>query len=119
MKAKVQYNDFVGSAAADISDNIDLERYLSSKGVDIKKYEAIGASFYSGYSSFFSLSIICIDKDKSTDEKQHLVSITFDEEISRDEFFELFKRFNVVISKKYGNYNHLEIDEEIHIDNED
>ena len=34
MKASTQYNDFVGKAVADISDNSNLIVYFNSRGVD-------------------------------------------------------------------------------------
>lgn len=116
MEASVQYNDFIGSAAADFSDHTDLNKFLSSRGVDTERYEAIGASFYSGYSDSFSASIICIDKENSTDEKKYVTKIGFENEFTRDEFFDLFKRFEVVITQKHGNYENLEIDEEFYFD---
>lgn len=69
MKASVQYNDFIGTSAADISDHTDLNKFLSSRGVDTDRYDAIGASFYVCYSDFFSASVICIDQEQSTSDK--------------------------------------------------
>ena len=119
MKAEVQYNDFIGTAAADISDHTHLENFISSRGIDTERYQAIGASFYAGYSDYFSVSILCIDKDNSTELKKHIVKIGFEKDISKDEFFVLFKIFNVVITQKYGNYEQLEVDEEFHFDDRD
>lgn len=116
MKADVQYNDFVGTAAADISDHTDLNKYLESKGVDINRYNSIGVRFYSSYNFSFSASIICIDKKKSTAEKQHIVLVSFEKNIDRDDFFDLFKRFNVVITSQFGDYENKEIDERITIE---
>jgi hypothetical protein len=116
MKADVQYNDFIGTSAADISDHTDLDKLLSSRGIDIDRYESIGASFYSSYSDFFSASIICIDKQKSTSNKSFIVKIRLNDEFDKDEFFDLFKRFNVVITTKYGGYQDQAIDDEITID---
>jgi len=116
MKASVQYNDFIGTSAADINDHTNLNKFLASRGVDTDRYDAIGASFYAGYSDFFSASIICIDKEQSTAEKKHIVKIGFEAEFDKDEFFDLFKRFYVVISKKYDGYQDQEIDEEITVD---
>ena len=116
MKADVQYNDFIGTSAADISDHTDLNKYLESRGVDTNRYNSIGARFYSSYDFSFSASIICIDKQKSTTEKQHIVSISFEKDIDRDEFFDLFKRFNVVITTQFGAYENKEIDERITIE---
>jgi hypothetical protein len=53
MKATVQYNEFIGTAVSDISDHTDLNKFLASRGIDTDRNEAIGASFYSGYSDFF------------------------------------------------------------------
>lgn len=116
MKADVQYNDFTGTSAADISDHTNLNKFLASRGVDTDRYYSIGASFYAGYSYFFSASIICIDKQKSTNEKPYIVSISFEDEFAKDEFFDLFKRLNVVISTNYVRYQDQVIDEEIMID---
>ncbi len=116
MKASTQYNDFIGTSSADISDHTDLTKFLASRGVDIKRYDPIGASFYHGYSDFFSASIICIDKQKSTDSKPHITTIHFEDEFNHNEFFDLFKRFNVIITKKYDGHQDREVDEEITID---
>ena len=107
MKASVQYNDYLGTAAADISDWIKLDEYLEQKGVDTNRYEAIGAEFFHGVRSFWA-SIICIDKESKTPNKA--VRISFEKGLSEEEFFSLFKRFEVVITKKYGNYQDLEVD---------
>lgn len=58
MKASTQYNDFEGTAAADISDHSNLTDFLNSRGADTERYDPIGASFYHGYANFFSGSII-------------------------------------------------------------
>lgn len=116
MKASVQYNDFVGTAAADISDHLDLNEFLKKKGVDTERYDAIGASFYSGYSDYFSASILCVDKERSIKEEKHLVKINFENELTKDEFFDLFKRFEVIITPKHGGYEDLEIEDELTIE---
>jgi len=116
MKASVQYNDFLGTSAADISDFTTLNRFLQSRGVNNVRYNAIGAEFNSGYKDYFSASIICIDKDLSKDEKLHIVKFRFQNEISNSEFFDLFKGFNVVITERSFEYENSEIDENITID---
>ena len=116
MKASTQYNDFVGTTAADISDHSNLTDFLNGRGVDTERYEPIGASFYHGYVDFISGSIICIDRQESTDNEPYIVKIHFEAEFTHEEFFSLFKRFNAVVTKKYGGYQDREIDEEIIID---
>jgi len=100
MQASVHYDDFVGTAAADISDHTDLNKHLKSRGFDTNRYESIGAKFYAIYSDSFSASIICIDKQKSTEEKPYIVAIKLEKEFSRDDFFELFKSFEVIVTLK-------------------
>lgn len=116
MKASTQYNDFIGTSAADISDHSNLSEFLNSRGVDTERYEPIGANFYHGYADFFSGSIICIDRQNSTDTKPYIVQLHFEAEFTHEEFFNLFKRFNVMVTKKYGGHQDKEIDEEITID---
>ncbi len=116
MRATVQYNDFLGSAAADISDHFSLSDFLEQHNVDTERFYAVGAEFYCGYSDFFSVSIICVDKERSNDEKKYMVNLSFENDITKDEFFDLFKRFNVVITQNYGNYDAYEIEEHITFD---
>ena len=104
MKATTQYTDFEGTAAADISDHSDLTKFLNSRGVDTNRYAPIGAEFYHGYKDFFSSSIICIDNQKSTADKPHIASISFEGEFDHNEFFDLFKRFKVIITQKYDRH---------------
>lgn len=115
MKASVQYNDFIGTAAADISDHIFLSKFLEDRGVDIERYTAIGAEFYNGEGGYFSASIIC--KDNQTEEGENsIVKISFEDEFKPSEFFSLFKRFNVIITQRHGNYETQEIRETIYFD---
>lgn len=115
MKADVQYNDFVGTAAADISDHVSLNDFLETRGVDIERYIAIGAEFYSGEGGFFSASIICKDNQTEVGENP-IVKIQFESEFTSNEFFNLFKRFDVVIFQKHGNYQDEEIRESFFFD---
>lgn len=116
MKADVQYNDYIGTAAADISDHTDLKAFLQSRKVDTKRFDPIGASFYHGYNDFFSMSIICTDRDKSTTVNPYIVKIHFESAITHEEFFNLFKRFNVIVTIKHGGYQDNIINEELVFD---
>jgi hypothetical protein len=116
MKAQVQYNDFVGTAAADISDHSDLQKLLASRKVAVTRFEAVGASFYSGYNHNFIASIICLDRLNSTVNQPHLVDISFEVDFARDEFFNLFKRFKVIITNKARALEDFDISEEITLD---
>lgn len=112
IKASTQYDDFVGTAAADISDSIHLEDYLSANGVDTEKYQVIGIEFYANYAEFISVRFICEEK-----ESQEIKTIGFEKNITKDDFFNLFKRFNVIVTKKHIDIDGREMDNTIMIDN--
>lgn len=116
MKANAQYNDFVGTSAADISDFGNLNDFLKKRNVDTDRYNAVGASFYGGQNNFFTASIICVDNELSSSDKKHVVKLFFETGITQSEFFGLFKRFSVQVVNKYGGYSELEIEDEITID---
>ena len=88
MRAEVQYNDFLGTSAADISDHRSLDDILREKGVDTDQYKCIGIEVYSGYADYFHVSFLC--RDNST---RQGVKISFEKEISRKDFFNMFVTF--------------------------
>ncbi|MBB1148945.1 MULTISPECIES: hypothetical protein [unclassified Myroides] len=121
MKAKVQYNDFKGTVAADISDMIAVNKgnYISSIGeyfdVDQERFKVVGVSLQ-GIQDF-ELTMLCIDKEKSTPFKEHLVKMKFDldAEGQKQMLGLLFKRLNVVLfdsgenENEYANDNYDEV----------
>lgn len=111
MKAITQYNDYLGTAAADKSDHFFLSDYLKGRGVDTERYNPIGVEFYSGDSGYFSYSFIC--EDTESDEPNKAVKIKFESKDTYEDFFSLFKRFNVIITwaKKGHGYADWELDE--------
>lgn len=118
MKAKAPYNDFVGTSAADNSDvhvNLKpLDSYLAKNGVNTDRYEAIGASFSTFYNSGFYTSIVCIDKNQSTFVNKHIVEIKTD--LSKKEFFGLFKVFSVTLTRNLHDYHDVEINDTVSIE---
>jgi len=111
VKAETKYNDFIGTAAADHGDINNIYTFLKSKNVDIERYSPIGVTFGSSYNSFEAM-IYCVDKDKSTSEKPYIVSVYFgSSEFLRDDFFNLFKCFRVVVSEKI--YEESKVDEKV------
>lgn len=118
MKADAQYNDFIGSAAADISDFLgskygdDLESFGKYFKIDETRFTVIGISIY-GTDSFY-ISFLCVDKQKSTAEKEHLVSMSIDIENEKEILDFLFKRLHIVLHSKFDNkYPDMKIDEEV------
>ena len=99
MKAKVQYNDFVGTASADISDshNHSIEDFLAKElpQYDKLRYNCKGCTInISGQnpSPIVSIHFVCFDK-----EQMKYVRLCPLKDMKFDEVFSLFKRFNVVI----------------------
>lgn len=97
MKASVQYNDYVGTSAADQSDFFKLDEFLSSNGVDVNRYYSVGVELYFGDCGNPTFEIICEDK-KGTDGK--LVRFGFEKDMTYQDIFSFFKRFHVMLSTK-------------------
>ncbi len=108
MKAFVQYNDYVGSTAADISDFTTLEKYLEEINVDTKRYYPIGIEFFTSYGDRCNVSIIC----KDVTNNNSLVELRLDE-MSISTFFSLFKRLEIILHMK--GYEDRDIDKSITI----
>lgn len=118
MKAEVSYNDFKGSVAADISDA--LSRYagdtLKSIGryfkLDEGRFEIVGISIYG--TEEFSISLLCVDKNKSSADKEHIVSMMYDIDDDRKNLDTLFKRLHIVLHQRFDDkYPELNYTEEI------
>ena len=88
MRASVQYNDFVGSAAADIADAFvnSMDEYLSvkSKKYDKTKYHCIGCE----------LRPYGIDM-----QTRQIVTMRFNSEFKLSDILVMFKRFAVVMGE--------------------
>lgn len=109
MQASVQYNDYRGTVAADMSDYAFLSDYLRNRGVDVERYEPIGVRFYSGYSQFVSVNFICIDH-QSDDRK--VVTLEFEKKLSVPEFLDLFKRLEIILTFAKGHdYSDWELED--------
>lgn len=118
MKADVQYNDFIGTAAADISDFLgskygdDLESFGKYFKIDEIRFKVIGVSIY-GTDSFY-ISFLCVDKQKSTEEREHIVSMSIDIENEKEILDFLFKRLHIVLHSKFDDkYPSMKFDEEV------
>jgi hypothetical protein len=115
MEAIVQYNDFIGTVAADQNGYATLEGFLQEKNIDSHRYQCIGVKFFASSKDYFSMGVMCMDRRKTNDkENPYIVSIDFENEIDKDEFFDLFKRFEAIIYNRYSTeYQDFDIEEEI------
>lgn len=123
MKASVQYNDFRGTAAADMSDAIsvnfggdNLESFANFFKLNKERFKIIGISFYGRESP--SISLLCVDLEKSQNGKEHIVSMSVEWTYERHPLEVLFKRFDVVLHQKYDEkYPQLHYHEEVRFEN--
>jgi len=116
MIAKVKYNDFTGSAAADIVDNIapHYQDKLQNIGrffkLNSERFKVVGISI-TGTTALF-ISLICIDKEKSTDNKEHIVEMSCGPDFSSEILNSIFKRLKIVLfDNNESNYQFVERDE--------
>lgn len=95
-EASVQYNDFKGSSAADISDFSSLEDFARIFGIDTTKFIPRGISLYCNYDHFVSVSVICEDVKR----KKKLISISLPE-MPISDFLNQFKRLHVILFERF------------------
>jgi hypothetical protein len=121
MKANVQYNDFTGTASADISDFLggaggdDVEGLSKYFDLNYDRFTPVGISIYG--TENFGISLICVDKEKSTEEKEHIVKMSCNVEDQKEIIDILFKRLNVTLFDKYDKkYPNMEYDQEVNFD---
>lgn len=112
MKASVQYNDIIGTAAADIADQYfnSLQKYLEDTypSFDGDRYSCRGCTAYIGTRNRASVCFICLDR-----ENNEFVRLATPNLWSPDKFFDLFKRFEIVIGKDIDEVEVNEADERI------
>lgn len=115
MKASVQYKDLVGTAAADVSDfhQTSLQNYLvkSYEQYDGDRYDCNGCTIWiSGQQETpqGNIAFVCFDKV----EKKY-VKFYPEADLSLDDIFSLFKRFEVVMGK---NIEDIEVDSDDYLD---
>jgi hypothetical protein len=119
MQANVQEGNFTGSVAADLSDFIvtnygyDLNGIGELFKINKDKFEVIGVSLY-GLKNM-SLSLYCIDKQKSTKDKKYIIDMSIDITKYENIISVLFKRINIVLNDKFDSeFLQLESNEEGH-----
>lgn len=114
MKASTQYTDLFGTSAADISDitahTNRFDQLADYFKINQNRFKVIGLSIYG--TRHFYVSFICVDREKSTDEKEHIVKIHIDNEY--DNILSLlFKRLQIVLYDKFDSkYPEIDFDEE-------
>jgi hypothetical protein len=101
MKANVQYNDFKGTVAADISDFLggnSLDEVANHFKLDNDRFRLIGLSIYG--TGEFHLALRCVDLEKSTTQKEYIVDLSVDLG-GKNPLELLFKRFHVSLHGRF------------------
>jgi len=118
MKAKVSYNDFVGTVAADISDELgklsgnDLERIGDYFNLDKNRFKIVGISIYG--TNPFTISLICVDNERSKGDQDYIVKMMIDTDNDYEVLDFLFKRLHIVLHERLDTkYPHLGYDDEV------
>lgn len=107
MKAETQYNDFVGTVAAEFNNDNSFVAFCRVAGVDLERYNPIGFRLHDSYGKF-DIAVICISQILK-DEK--LVEIKF-ERIFIEDFFHLFRSLSfVAYDRACEKYAELPIEE--------
>ena len=118
MKASTTYNDLIGTSGANIS-NLNtkfnkLEELADYFKIDKKRFKAVGLSIYGPSNDYeeFCVKFICVDKQKSTEEKEHIVQILIDDEYDNILGL-LFETLHIVLYDQFDSkYPELNYDEE-------
>ena len=111
-RAGVQYNDWIGTAAADNAADLDLTKLLTDRGLAEEGEFVVAAEIWVGENhggpsqpprvNVFLATAQGYDnvkqKLKYEEDPLDLRKVGFD--LTFEEFFGLFKRFNVVISRR-------------------
>ncbi len=107
MEASVQYGDFKGTASADISDLLsqfggnDFSNVSKFIKLDEERFKLVGISIYGRKE--FGIELICVDKQKSNKEKEHIVKLSYTPENKEEILAILFKRLNIVLYERFDN----------------
>ncbi|CAN7501003.1 hypothetical protein [Mesorhizobium caraganae] len=105
--AGVQYNDWKGTAAADEADNSSAQEFFRKRGVPKDGFVvAIRAYYLSIAPKIVSVRAVYADGDGYDTVNSQVTSAEtlqlkeLDIELTFEEFFGLFKRFNIVFTSK-------------------
>lgn len=107
MKASVQYNDVIGTVAADVADwySNSLQKFLETtfKSYDGNRFSCRGCTAFIGERNTVSVHFICLDRESDT-----FVRLSPKMYWTTEEFFSLFKRLEIVIGRDMEELNSVD-----------
>jgi hypothetical protein len=109
--ASVQYNDFKGTAAADISDTESMHNYLVGLGLAEGDERVIGyrISFNGNHGKEFEPGVLIYLQKGSFDTPDRVVRAV-DLEMAGAKFFSFFKRFSLVLMRDGLDLSNVTVD---------
>jgi hypothetical protein len=119
LKASAQYNDWVGSVAADVADARSIYSLLIDRALKDESEHPVAISFYVGEAHEPYVSVFLLKSASADHAKEQLSSGStpklrkVDLKLSLNEFFTYFKRFDVVLTQRGLDLVDREYDEEL------
>lgn len=111
--AGVQYNDFKGTVAADISDNVALADYLVSVGKAEKDERVVGFRIASGENRgtpVIEVSLVAYLLRSAEFEPAPAAVRAVEVRVTPGEALAFFKRFDLVATRRGVNFNSTQVD---------
>jgi len=106
-KASTQYADWQGSVQADDADNRSLQSFLKAKGILDDNSYAVAVKFYTGITFDKPWIRVVVADGTGFDSVNAQISAPgtlkfkeVDVDLTLSEFFELFKRFSIVVTSR-------------------
>lgn len=118
MEANQNYNDLVGTVVASVSNDLisagdhDIKTVSKFFNLDENRFKPVGIQL-SGTDGF-SVSLICVDKQKSNKEKEYIVRMSCDDINEKEIVNNLFERLTIVLYNRFDTkYLNMECDDAI------
>lgn len=111
-KARVQYNDFKGTVAADVSDNKSFLNYLVEIGLANKNEEIVGYRIVFNENSGREIEepgVVVYLQDETLDDPTSTIR-AIDQRMPTKKFFSFFKRFDMVMTRDGSTFEGVEVD---------
>lgn len=112
-KAGVQYDDFIGTAAADRADGVSFADYLREIGLAEEGEQVVGVrmGFYGNHGAEMERPDVVaylLKADQFIEKPKRVRAVEVDIPIAK--LFSFFKRFDLVLSNKSMDFGEVEVD---------
>jgi hypothetical protein len=114
MIADENYNDFIGTVAATVSNqqNENIHFFAQRLGINMRKYEPLGVTLSYTTEGFYSGSLLLVEKTESTKPLRFNVQLELDEK----DLLMLFRSLSIVLKLRNSSSSDTDYFEEINLD---